>query len=177
MPELIRRDQKKAFWGIPGAEEGNTTFQRMKYFTDLSGSKNPAEYSRRYVDEKTERTDVTGYAESWGFSFDEYVGDAVLEDVVGIIDNNKLGSDAHRDIVFVNFSKKSGSGYVAVKQTFAVIADSEGDSTDAYTYGGNLKAIGDKKWGIATIATPSGGSSEDVETINFEETAEETASE
>lgn len=168
MPELIRRDQKKAFWGIPGAEEGTATFQRIKYFTELSGSKNPVEYSRRYVDEKSERTDVTGYSESWGFSFDEYNGDAVLEDVVGIIDNNKLGTDAHRDIVFVNFSKQSGGGYAACKQTFAVIADSEGDSTDAYTYGGNLKAVGDREWGVATISEPAAdGDVDNVEVITF----------
>ena len=169
MPELIRRDQKKAFWGIPGTEEGNVTFKRMKYFTDMSGSKNPTEYSRRYVDEKGERTDVTGYSESWGFSFDEYNGDTVLEDVVEIIDNNKLGSDAHRDIVFVNFSKQSGGGYVACKQTFAVIADSEGGSTDAYTYSGNLKAVGDKVWGVASIAKPTDGDVDNVEEITFSE--------
>lgn len=168
MPELIRRDQKKAFWGIP-SEGGETVFNRMKYFTEMSGNKNPIEYSRRYVDEKSERSDVTGYSESWSFAFDEYVGDAVLKDVVGIIENNKLGSDAHRDIVFVNFSKKAeeGTGYVACKQTFSVIADSEGGSTDSYTFGGNLKAVGDKIWGIATIKTPENGTADDVETVSF----------
>ena len=171
MNELIRRDQKKAFWGIPSTD-GDTVFQRMKYFTEMSGSKNPIEYSRRYVDEKGERADVTGYSESWSFGFDEYNGDTVLEDIVGIIDNNKLGTDAHRDIIFVNFSKKSGSGYVARKQTFAVIADSEGGSTDAYTYNGNLKAVGEKVWGIATITTPSAGTPDNAEIINFEETEE-----
>lgn len=172
MSKLIRRDQKKAFWGIP-SETGTTTFQRMKYFTDMSGSKNPSEYSRRYVDEKSDRTDVTAYSESWSFGFDEYVGDDVLTDVVGIIDNNKLGTDAHREIVFVNFSKESGSGYIACKQSFAVIADSEGGSNDAYTYGGNLKAVGEKVWGVATIATPSEGDPENVETITFEENVSE----
>ena len=171
MNELIRRDQKKAFWGIP-SEDGKPVFQRMKYFTDLSGSKNPGEYNRRYVDENFQRSDVTSYSTSWSFNFDEYNGDAVLEDIVGIIDKNKLGTDAHRDIIFVNFSKKSGSGYVACKQSFAVIADSEGGSTDAYTYNGNLKAVGEKVWGIATITTPSAGTPDDVEIINFEETEE-----
>ena len=71
MNELIRRDQKKAFWGIP-SEDGKPVFQRMKYFTELSGSKNPGEYNRRYVDENFQRSDVTSYSTSWSFNFDEY---------------------------------------------------------------------------------------------------------
>lgn len=168
---LIKREDKKAFWGIPASGAGtDPTFTRMKYFTELSGSKNPIEYSRRYVDEKTERADVTGYSSSWSFAFDEYSDDAVLTDIVEIIDNEKLGSDAHRDIVFVDFSKpEEDGGYKAVKQTFAVIADTEGDSTDAYTYGGNLRAAGEKVFGVATIATPASGTSDNVETVTFTE--------
>ena len=169
MPDIVRRDLKVAFWGIPSEEDSAPTFQRMKYFTEMSGSKNPTEYSRRYVDEKTERTDVTGYSESWAFAFDEYTDDDVLTDIVGIIDNNKLGTEAHRDVVFVNFSSLSGSAYKACKQTFALIGDAEGDSTDAYTYSGNLRAVGDKVWGTATIATPTSGTPDNAETITFTE--------
>ena len=55
-------------------------FTRMKGFTELSGSKNPTEYSRQYVDEIFESTDVTGYSPSWSFAFDDYTEDAVLEE-------------------------------------------------------------------------------------------------
>lgn len=164
---LKGRDTKKAFYGIPG--EGDTpVFTRMKFFTDFSISKNPVEYSRRYVDEKTERSDVVGYAPSISYSFDSYSGDAVLEDIVNISDGELVGSDTHREIILVDFSEESEGKYPAVKRTYAIVPDSEGDSTDAYTYSGNLKSAGEVEQGYATIATPADGTGDTVETITFE---------
>ena len=170
MGELIKRSDKKAFYGVKSDTE--TVYTRMRYFTELSTSKNPVEYSRQYVDESQERADVVGYSPSMSFNFDEYTGDAVLEDIVSIINEEKLGTDAQREIILVDFSKKSGAGYAAVKRTFAVIADSEGDGTEAYTYSGNFKVSGNAISGIAKIATPENGDSDNVETITFEEVTE-----
>lgn len=164
---MIKRSDKKTFYGIPG--EGAAAFTRMRHFSELSTSKNPGEYSRQYVDEPTERTDVVRYSPSISFNFDEYAGDAVLEDIVEIINKEKLGTDAQREIILVDFSKPSGDGFEAVKRTFSVIADSEGGSMDAYTYGGTFKAVGESVYGIATIATPEGGDADSVETITFAE--------
>lgn len=171
MADLINRADKVAFWGIPASDSSGTpTYTRMHYFTEMSGSKNPKEYARQYIDETSERTDVTGYSPAWSFSFDEYSNDPMLKDIVGILDKELLGTNAQRDIIFVNFSKTaSEGGYEAVKQRFAVIGDSEGGSTDAYTYSGNLKAVGAKTWGTATIASPASGTSETAETITFTE--------
>lgn len=168
MGELIKRSDKKMFYGIPGTA-GDATFNRMHYFTELSTSKNPAEYSRQYVDEAMERTDVTGYSPSISFSFDDYAGDSVLEDIVSIINEKKLGTDAQRDLILVDFSKEVDGGYYAVKRTFAVIADSEGGDAEAYTYSGNFKVTGAPITGIAKISTPADGDSDSVETITFEE--------
>ena len=170
MGNLIKRSDKKAFYGVPG--ESGSVFTRMRYFTEISISKNPVEYSRQYVDEAMERTDVVGYSPSMSFGFDDYTEDAVLADIVGIINDEKLGTDAQRDIVMVDFARKSGEGYEATKRTFAVIADAEGDGTEAYTYSGNLKVVGSIVKGIATIET--GKDADDVETITFTETAETT---
>ena len=164
---LIKRSDKKAFYGVP--TDGGTTFTRMRYFTEFSTSKNPGEYARQYVDEPTERTDVVSYSPSMSFNFDEYHGDKVLEDIVEVINREMLGTDAQRDIVLVDFTKPTGGGYEAIKRTFAIIADSEGGSMDAYTYGGTFKAVGTSVFGVATIATPDGGDSETVETITFVE--------
>ena len=170
MGNIIKRSDKKAFYGVPG--EGNVaTYTRMKYFTEMSTSKNPVEYSRQYVDESAERTDVVGYSPSMSFSFDDYTEDAVLTDIVSIIDGEKLGADAQREIVLVDFTKKSGDGYEAVKRTFAVIADSEGDGTEAYTYSGNLKSVSAVTKGIAKILTPDNGTADTVQIIEFTETA------
>ena len=169
---LKGREIKKAFYGVPSAE-GEVTFTRMKYFTDLSISKNPKEYTRRYVDEKTERSDVVGYAPSISYSFDEYSDDLVLADIVNISDKEMVGTDTHRDIILVDFSKEVSGGYQAIKRTFAIIPDSEGNSVDAYTYSGNLKSVGEVVAGVATIVTPEGATPQEVLTISFKEETEE----
>lgn len=158
MDTILKRSDKKAFYGIPASGgSGTPTFTRMRGFTEFSISRNPTEYSRRYVDEDSERTDVTGYSMSCSYAFDEFSGDEVHADIIAITDGEKVGADAQRDIVLVDFSKTAaGGGYEAVKRTFSVIADSEGDSTDAYTYSGNMRATGAVIKGTATIDTPSG---------------------
>lgn len=163
MEKLVKRSDKKAFYGI----SGDDSYTRIKYFTEMSINKNPKEYSRQYVDEDMERTDVVGYSPSISFSFDECTGDTVLEDIVSIIDDELLGADAQRDIVFVDFSKQSEDGYEAIKRTFSIIADSEGNSTETYTYSGTMKAVGALVKGIAKITTPEGGTPENVTAITF----------
>ena len=150
---LVKRSDKVAFLGCLGSGS-SVTFNRMRGFTSLSQSKNPTEYSRRYVDEDYDQTDVTGYTPSYGFGFDQYKGDPVHEEIVDILDNEKLGTDAVRDVVVVDFSQpasKPADGYVAVKRSYAIIGDTEGDSTDAYTYSGNLRVKGERIVGTATV--------------------------
>lgn len=165
---LVKRSDKKAFWGVGGADA--EVFSRMRGFTELSGSKNPVEYSRRYIDEQFETTSVTGYSPSWSFGFDDYVGDVVLEDIVNILDDEAIGTDAEREMVFVDFARPTEDGsYPAVKRKFAVIGDSEGDGTDAYTYGGNFKVAGDAVKGTVTITNPAGGNPDNVSEVTFTE--------
>ena len=148
--KLVKRSDKVSFLGC--LADGSETFNRMRGFTTLSGSKNPTEYSRRYVDEEFETTDVTGYSPSLDFGFDQYIGDPVHEEMVEILDNEKLGTEARRNIVTVDFSQSSGEGsYKAVKREYAIIGDAEGDSNDAYTYSGTFRATGKRVVGTATV--------------------------
>ena len=146
---LMKRSDKVAFYGIKAAEGDTYTYHRMQGFTDISTSKNPIEYSRQYVDEEFEQSDVVGYSPSIAYGFDQFAGNKVHEDIVKISDDELLGTEAVRPIVMVDMSKTEDN---AVKRDFAVIPDSEGDSTDAYTYSGNLKVKGDKIKGTATSA-------------------------
>lgn len=148
--KLVKRSDKVSFLGC--LKDSNETFNRMRGFTTLSGSKNPTEYSRRYVDEEFETTDVTGYSPSLDFGFDQYIGDPVHEEMVEILDNEKLGTEARRNIVTVDFSQTAGEGsYKAVKREYAIIGDAEGDSMDAYTYSGTFRATGKRVLGTATV--------------------------
>lgn len=148
--KLVKRSDKVSFLGC--LADDTETFNRMRGFTTLSGSKNPTEYSRRYVDEEFETTDVTGYSPSLDFGFDQYIGDPVHEEMVEILDEEKLGTEARRNIVTVDFSQEAGEGsYKAVKREYAIIGDAEGDSMDAYTYSGTFRATGKRVVGTATV--------------------------
>jgi hypothetical protein len=116
----------------------------MKGFDDITTSKNPREYSRQYVDEEFEQTDVVGYNPSISFGFDRFLGDAVHNDMVDIFNNEKLGQDAVRPIVMVDMESEDN---YAIKRDFAVIAENEGSGTELYKYSGILRVKGEKVFG------------------------------
>ena len=150
---LVKRSDKVSFLGcIDGDTE---TFNRMRGFTTLSGAKNSIEYSRQYVDEEFETTDVVGFSPSVDFGFDQYTEDAAHEEMVEILDNEYTGTEARRNIVTVDFSQPKGNGYKAVKREYAIIGDAEGDSLDAYTYSGTFKSTGKRIVGTATLNADS----------------------
>lgn len=147
--QLVKRSRKVAFMDVSTTSIAN--FLRMTKFTEISKSKNPTEYSRSYVDEDGEVTDVTGYSEEISYNFDLHVGNLVHEKLVDITDNEKTGADALVRILQVDFTKPKGSGYEARLRTYSVVPDSEGDSTDAYTYAGSFRKNSNMTIGVATM--------------------------
>lgn len=105
--KLVSRSRKVAFMGVTSGTggSGTETFHRMTKFTDMSKSSNPAEYSRQYVDEDGEVTDVTGYSPEISYAFDMYENNAVHNDIIDITDNEKMGDDAVRNIIVVDFTR------------------------------------------------------------------------
>jgi len=147
---LVKRSDKVSFLGcLDGSTE---TFNRMRGFTTLSGSKNSIEYSRQYVDEEFETTDVVGFSPSMEFAFDQYTDDPAHEEMVEILDGEYTGTDARRNIVTVDFSQPVDGGYKAVKREYAIIGDAEGDSLEAYTYSGTFRSTGKRITGTATVS-------------------------
>lgn len=147
--QLVKRSRKVAFMDVSTTSIAN--FLRMTKFTEISKSKNPTEYSRSYVDEDGEVTDVTGYSEEISYNFDLHVGNLVHEKLVDITDNEKTGADALVRILQVDFTKPKGSGYEARLRTYSVVPDAEGDSTDAYTYSGAFRKNSNMAIGTATM--------------------------
>lgn len=150
---LVKRSDKVSFFG--NIDNGTETFNRMRGFTTLSGSKNAIEYTRHYVDEEMETTDVTGYSPSIGFGFDQYKDDLVHDEMVKILDGEKTGTEARRNIVTVDFSQPTNGGYKATKREYSIIGDADGDGTDAYTYSGTFRATGQRITGTATLNSDS----------------------
>ena len=96
---LVGRHKRVAFMDVTG--EG-TTYTRMTGFTSMSEGKNSSEYSRQYVDESSERSDVVGYAPSIDYEFDRYTNDPVQEKIAKVTDDELLGSDAQVTVVMVD---------------------------------------------------------------------------
>lgn len=140
------RSDKVGYYGIPTTSGSTTTwtYHRMRNFTALSTSKNAKEYTRQYVDEVSETTTLTGYSTSVSYNFDFDDTYDVHNDIVNITDNELIGSEAIRRLLVVDMkSKDQQNKYDAILRDVSVIPDSEGDSTDAYTYSGALKAVGE----------------------------------
>lgn len=147
--KLMKRCQKLAFYGV--AEGDTVTYRRMTGFTEFSKTANAQEYKRQYVDEEFERSDIVGYSPAFSYEFDRFTGNAVHTDIAAVTDGELTGNDAVRSIVVVDLSQKDSSGAcAAVKRDFALIPDSEGSSTEAYTYSGRMKAAGGRVSGTAT---------------------------
>ncbi len=147
---IVQRAKKLAFYGVP--KETETVFHRMKGFTKLETEKNPSEYSRQYVDELFEETDVTGYSPSVLYEFDRYADDPVHQDMVMLTDREMIGDDAIRTLIMADLAVPNEDGtFPAIMRDFAVIPDSEGDGTDAYIYTGSFRAKGEKVIGTVQI--------------------------
>ena len=149
MEKLVKRSGKVAFMDISTTQIPN--FLRMRKFTEISKSKNPTEYSRTYVDEDGEVTDVTGYSEEISYAFDLYSGNLVHEKIVKITDDELTGDEALVNILIVDFSKPSGDGYEARLRTYTTVPDTEGDATEAYTYSGTFRKNSIMTKGIAKL--------------------------
>lgn len=158
--KLIKRHEKVAYYGVKDSD-GNIVFRRMCGFTKMDTSKNPVEYTRRYIDESFEQTDVVAFSPSIAFSFDRYSENPVHDDIVSLSENEVLGTDAVRSIVIADVTTKDESGAVsAVKRDFSVMVESEGNSLDAYTLSGTMNTKGEKIFGKAML-------SEDLSTLVF----------
>lgn len=124
----------------------NPVYTRMQGFTEGGKSLNSSTYDRRYIDEKTERSTVTGYSTEIAYNFDRIVDNAIHEKLADIHDKELVGETVQ--ILTVNLKNNE-----AKLRNYSVIPDADGDSTDAYTYSGNFHADGEIQEGTATVST------------------------
>lgn len=145
--KIVGRSERLAFMKTEG-----TTFARMTGFTSLGNSKNPKEYTRQYVDESSERSDVVGYAESKDYEFDRHTNNLVHEKLANIADEEIVGTDAQVEILSVDLFGTNATDTTAPAKlrTYSVIPDSDGGSNDALTYSGKLSAASEIVKGTAT---------------------------
>lgn len=158
---MIKRSEKLAFMQV--TESGNAVFRRMTEFTELSVSKNPKEYSRKYVDENVERNAVVGYSPAIAYKMDFNPENSVHKEFAKIADQEITGENAVKNIIIVDLTSADANGSAnAIKRAFSIIPASEGDDSNTYTLSGNMKASGEIIFGTAQ-------SSDDWQTIAFTE--------
>ena len=103
---IKKRHEILAFYGIKYENSGqfSVVYKRMTKFTQLTQNKNPIEYSRQYVDEAYQFSDVVGYAPSIEYAFDAHSNNEVQEDIIKITNDEALGDDAVRTIIIVDIT-------------------------------------------------------------------------
>lgn len=149
--KLVQRHQRVAFMNTGTTEA--PVFTRMKKFTSMTNNKNPKEYARQYVDEKSEDTDVVGYSPATDYAFDRHTNTAVHDRIAQIHDGELTGSDALVEILVVDLFTADETGKCeARKRTYAVIPSADGDGTDALVYSGSFKCKSGVTMGTATLS-------------------------
>ncbi len=81
--KIVPRHKVLAFYHV-SSEVDTEKYVRMQKFTQLSESKNPIEYSRQYVDQPFQDTDVVSYSPSISYAFDRHTNLPVQQDIIDI---------------------------------------------------------------------------------------------
>ena len=83
---LIKRAELRSFMELNPTGSALTYFLIGEGFTSLAESKNAKKYSRQYIHEYTERTDVVGYAPTLAYSVDAHTENEVIAKIMEITD-------------------------------------------------------------------------------------------
>lgn len=149
--ELVLRCQMESYMECGSQEKAYHLIGEG--FTAFPISLNPKEYTRKYVNYKTEKSDVIGYAPSISYSCDCVSDDPVVQDIVALTDAEALGTETHRNVVTVNVWEETAGECPAFMRTYAVIPAGKGDGTDALVYTGTMKAVSDQVKGTFNRTT------------------------
>lgn len=149
--ELVLRCQMESYMECGSPEKAYHLIGEG--FTAFPISLNPKEYTRKYVNYKTEKSDVIGYAPSISYSCDCVSDDPVVQDIVALTDAEALGTETHRNVVTVNVWEEAEGECPAFMRTYAVIPAGKGDGTDALVYTGTMKAVSDQVKGTFNRTT------------------------
>lgn len=142
--KIYNRADKVAFMNTGTSQA--PVYTRMQGFTEGGKSLNSSTYARRYIDEIGERSTVTGYSTEIAYNFDRIVGNVIHEKIAEIHDDELVGETVELLIVDMITNE-------ARLRSYSVIPDTDGDSTDAYTYSGNFHAEGKITKGTATVSS------------------------
>lgn len=124
--------------------------------TELSENANPKETTKQYIQDKSERTTVTGFSNEFPITMDMVKGDKVYDYMYGLFFNRKTGSDLNVDHIIVNLWEPvegEANTYVARKITQTCeISEATNTAGEQKTMSGSLKG-GDFVYGTFNTST------------------------
>lgn len=144
---------------------GGTTFLRMKGFTSQENSSNTETDETKYIDEPSARKRVTSFSKEIAYEADRIVGNAIHNFLADVEELEQANINV--EIVTVDFNKKQGSGYYALKRIYSVIPDSSGGDENKYTISGTFGANGDIIKGTA-IPLDNANIVKNISAVSFE---------
>lgn len=124
--------------------------------TQLNESSNPIEKSTQYIGDKAVSNKVTGYDNQFPITSDLIKNNAVVEALYDVFRQRKTGADAKFDFYIVelwNETTTTGTYQARKIKVSAVIESKEANPGETITFSGNLKGIGDFKYGTFATAT------------------------
>jgi hypothetical protein len=139
---MLNRNVKMAY--VRTEEDHKSIYKKLTGFTEFAVSYNAKEYSRKYIDEKNEKTEVVAYQPSISYSFDKDEYNISQIPFIRAADMEYTGFDARTEIIIVDFMTGDLDGMRAFYREYVIIPDTEGDDANVYTYSGTLRAFGEK---------------------------------
>lgn len=117
-------------------------------FTELNEDPGAQTSSKKYINDKSSTSSITGYEGEHGFTADQIPSEKVIKDLISIGKERKTGIDAERNFVRVDLDEKadgdtSGTAFKARMFTVAVEISSFSDNDGELQVEGTLHDKGD----------------------------------
>ena len=156
MNHLLMRNAYLAFMNIEEDEDLPGRYSLVgEGFKKLSQVKEPTEYTRRFVNESTDTTDIIKYNAEIAYEIDVFSGDPCVQRIVNITDEERRGKKARTDIITLFTEDIVAPPFVckATKRKYTIIPDRIADDVSVLQATGKMVAMNDKIGGTFDMMT------------------------
>lgn len=119
-------------------------------FTEAGVSFNGQTYTVKYISDKNERNYLVGYSPEIGFDANIYTNNPVMEKILDVIKQEKLGTDALCQIVIVDAYEWDGIGpnvAPARKRDWTIVPEGMSSGVEALLMNGAFQSAGETEFG------------------------------
>ena len=156
MNHLVMRNAYLAFMNVEENPDMPGQYRLVgEGFRKLSQVKEPSEYTRRFVNESTDTTDIIKYNAEIAYEIDVFSDDPCVRRIVHITDGERRGQKARTDIITLFTEDVVALPYVckASKRRYAIVPDRIGDDISVLQTSGKMVALDEKIEGTFDMIT------------------------